>query len=101
MSVVPEARPMNTVTGAGALAKLAARRDRIMLPAWIYLLTATLASTGYSFKSLYKTPASREAVAASTAHNATLLGLAGPLYGDSVGALTMYKIGAPPPCWPR
>ena len=53
---------MNTVTGAGALARLAARRDRLMLPAWLYVLTATLASTGYSFKSLYKTPASREAV---------------------------------------
>jgi ABC-2 type transport system permease protein len=85
---------MNTVTGAGALAKLAARRDRLMLPAWLYLLTATLASTGYSFKSLYKTPASREAVYHSTVHNATLLGLAGPLYGDSVGALTTWKVGS-------
>ena len=85
---------MKSVAGAGALAKLAARRDRLMLPAWLYLLTATLASTGYSFKSLYKTPASREAVYHSTVHNATLLGLAGPLYGDSVGALTTWKIGS-------
>ncbi len=85
---------MNAITGAGALTKLAARRDRIMLPAWLYLLTATLASTGYSFKSLYATAASREAVYNSTAHNATLLGLAGPLYGDSVGALTTWKVGS-------
>ena len=56
---------MNTVTGTGALARLAVRRDRIMLPAWIYVLTASVAATGYSFRTLYKTAAAREAVAAA------------------------------------
>ncbi len=83
-----------SLAGSGVLAKLAARRDRIMLPAWIYVITILVVSTGYSFKGLYKTPASREAVAAGISHNAATLALGGPLYGDSIGALTVYKVGA-------
>ena len=85
---------MTAVTGAGALARLAVRRDRIMLPAWIYVMTALMAGTGYSFKSLYQTLASREQVAAGTAHNPAVLALTGPLFGTSVGALTAWKYGA-------
>jgi ABC-2 type transport system permease protein len=83
-----------SLAGSGLLAKLAARRDRIMLPAWIYVLTILVVSTGYSFKGLYKTAASRELVAAGITHNAATLALGGPLYGDSIGALTVYKVGA-------
>jgi hypothetical protein len=36
---------VNTLAGTSALAKLAARGDRIMLPAWIYVLTALVAGT--------------------------------------------------------
>jgi ABC-2 type transport system permease protein len=69
------------------------RRDRIMLPAWIYVLTALMAGTGYSFKTLYRTAASREQVAAGTAQNPAVLALTGPLFGHSVGALTAWKYG--------
>jgi ABC-2 type transport system permease protein len=84
---------MSGLAGAGELAKLAARRDRIMVPVWIYVLTALMAATGYSFKELYKTPASREVIYASTVHNTTLAALAGPLFGSSTGALTAWKYG--------
>ena len=46
---------MSTLAGTGALAKLAGRRDRVMLPAWIYILTALVAGTAYSFRKLYPT----------------------------------------------
>jgi ABC-2 type transport system permease protein len=82
------------LTGAVDLARLAARRDRIMLPAWIYVLTILMVSTGYNFKAFYKTPASRESVAAGIIHNPAALALAGPLYGTSAAALTVYKYGA-------
>jgi ABC-2 type transport system permease protein len=85
---------MNSLTGAGALTRLAVRRDRIMLPVWIYLLAVLTVSTGYSFKRLYKTPQSREAVYSGIVHDPTVLALGGPLYGTSVGALTVYKYGA-------
>jgi ABC-2 type transport system permease protein len=85
---------MSSLTGSVALARLAARRDRIMLPVWIYVLAVLTVSTGYSFKKLYKTPQSREAIYSGIVHDPTVLALGGPLYGSSVGALTVYKYGA-------
>ena len=85
---------MNSLAGLRDLIKLAARRDRVMLVAWIYVLTILVVSTGYSFKGLYKTAASREAIAAGINRDAATLALAGPLHGDSIGALTAYKVGA-------
>ena len=85
---------MNTLAGAGALARLAARRDRIMLPAWIYVLTALVAGTAYSFRKLYPTAAGREQFAAAAARNPALLSLYGPLSGNSVGSLTAWRYGA-------
>jgi ABC-2 type transport system permease protein len=82
------------LTGTSALARLAQRRDRGMLVAWIYLLTASLAGTAYSFKGLYKTEASRQQVAIGAAHNPALIALTGPVFGTSVGALSAWKIGA-------
>ena len=49
--------PASTLTGARELTRLAIRRDRIMLPVWIYALTAIGASGGYAVKQIYKTPA--------------------------------------------
>ena len=35
------------LAGTGALTRLAFRRDRIMLPAWVYLITVLVATTAY------------------------------------------------------
>jgi polyether ionophore transport system permease protein len=85
---------VNSLAGLRDLTRLAARRDRIMLPVWIYVLTILVVSTGYSFKGLYQTAASREAIASGITHNAATLALGGPLYNDTTGALTVYKVGA-------
>jgi polyether ionophore transport system permease protein len=85
---------VSSLAGLRDMIKLAARRDRVMLPVWIYVLTIVVVSTGYSFKGLYKTAASREAIAAGINHDAATLALGGPLHGDSIGALTAYKVGA-------
>jgi ABC-2 type transport system permease protein len=84
---------VSPLAGAGALARLGARRDRVMLAVWVYVLTILVVSTGYSFKGLYKTAASREAVYAGITHDPATLALAGPAYGSSVAALTAYKVG--------
>ena len=83
---------MPSLAGTGALTRLALRRDRIVLPAWLYLLTAPVASTAVSFKPLYPTAAGR---AALRRHRATTrrCALYGRLYGDSLGALTTWRIG--------
>jgi ABC-2 type transport system permease protein len=85
---------VSSLAGSGALARLGARRDRVMLLAWIYVITILVVSTGYSFKGLYKTLASRQALVAGISHDPTTLALAGPVWGTSVGALTAYKVGA-------
>ena len=85
---------MTTLTGTGALIKLALRRDRIMLVIWLYVLTAFVASTAYTFGKLYPDEADRQRTIASIGHNPALLSLYGPLYGNSLGSLTAWRLSA-------
>jgi len=80
-----------SLAGAQVLTRLALRRDRIMLPVWIYALTAIAASGGYGVKAIYKTAQSRASVAVSV-HSTPALGfLYGQLHGDSLGALIAWR----------
>ena len=81
------------VAGTGMLARLAFRRDRLMLPAWIYVLTALIAGNAYSFKALFATVAERDKLAASTASNPAFQFLYGRLYSTSVGGMTAWRYG--------
>ena len=83
----------SSLAGTRDLVKLALRRDRIMLPAWIYVILIGVTSTAYTFSKLYKTPSSRAALVASGQSNPALLFLYGRLNGDSVGALTAWRYG--------
>ena len=49
------------LTGTDTLVKLALRRDRIMLPAWVYVVVIGVAANAYTFAKLYKTASSRSA----------------------------------------
>ena len=82
-----------SLTGTRALAKLALRRDRIMVPAWVYLVLIGVTDTAYVFARLYKTPSSRADLVASGESNPALLFLYGRLNGTSVGALTAWRYG--------
>jgi ABC-2 type transport system permease protein len=84
---------MNGLAGTAVLTKLALRRDRIMLPAWVYLVTAGVASTGYTFRKLYPTAAARAQFAVTGGGNPALRFLYGRLYGSSAGALTTWRYG--------
>ena len=53
------------LAGTGALTKLAFRRDRIMLPAWVYLITVMVATNAYTFRKLYSTVAARDRLVVS------------------------------------
>jgi polyether ionophore transport system permease protein len=81
------------LAGTGALTKLAFRRDRIMLPAWAYLITVTVATNAYTFSKLYSTTAARAQLVQSGGGNPALRFLYGQLNGSSVGALTAWRIG--------
>ena len=82
-----------TVTGTGKLTKLALRRDRIMVPVWVYVVVIGVASNAFTFAKLYKTAASRSALAATGRGNPAFLFLYGRLNGESVGALTAWRYG--------
>jgi ABC-2 type transport system permease protein len=85
---------MNATAGLGPLVKLGARRDRVMLPAWCYLMIALTIGTAYSFRGLYPTVASRLAFAHSFAGNPTLTALTGPTFDlTTIGGLTAWRIG--------
>ncbi len=94
---LPDARATRggsrTLAGAGSLAKLALRRDRIFLAIWLYALVASVAATTYSYRGLYQTGAERASLAASIGNNPSFLALSGPVYGDSLGALIIWKVG--------
>ncbi len=83
----------SALAGAGALARLAFRRDRIMLPAWVYVITAAIASNSYSLNKLYPTAAARADLAASGGRNPALVFLYGRLWGDSLGAVSAWRYG--------
>ena len=84
---------MTVIAGTGALARLAFRRDRIMLPAWVYLITALVASSSYSLNKLYPTAQARAALAVSGGRNPALVFLYGRLSGDSLGAVSAWRYG--------
>jgi ABC-2 type transport system permease protein len=81
------------LANTGALARLAFRRDRIMLPAWVYVITAAIASNSYSLNKLYPTAADRAQLAASGGRNPALVFLYGRLWGDSLGAVSAWRYG--------
>jgi ABC-2 type transport system permease protein len=88
---VPAARSGGRLAGTGELARLALRRDRIMLPAWAYVLAAALGEVAFSLRGLYPTAARRDALAVSVAGNPALSFLYGQLHGTSLGALTAWR----------
>ena len=77
----------------GALARLAFRRDRVMLPAWVYVITAAIASNSYSLSKLYPTATARAALATSGGRNPALVFLYGRFWGDSLGAVSAWRYG--------
>ena len=81
------------LANTGALARLAFRRDRIMLPAWVYVITAAIASNSYSLNKLYPSAAARADLAASGGRNPALVFLYGRLWGDSLGAVSAWRYG--------
>jgi ABC-2 type transport system permease protein len=83
----------SVLAGSGALARLDFRRDRIMLPVWVYVITALIASNSWSLNKLYPTAAARDDLAGSGGRNPALVFLYGRLSGDSLGAVSAWRYG--------
>ena len=84
---------MTGFAGTGQLARLAFRRDIVILPACVFWIAALLAITARDLAALYPTAAMRRAVAASAGQNPALRFLLGRLNGTSVGAFVAARWG--------
>ncbi|HEV2347236.1 MAG TPA: ABC transporter permease [Actinocrinis sp.] len=82
----------HSFTGTRVLIRLASRRDRIMLPVWVYVLIAASASTAYSFKGLYPTESSREQFAATINATPSTIAIYGAVHATSLGGITAWRI---------
>ncbi|NBH01800.1 ABC transporter permease, partial [Amycolatopsis sp. SID8362] len=84
------------MTGTFALLRLVLRRDRLLLPLWIIVLTA--APMGYlsSIEAAYPDAASRQHFYDLNASSAMFVVRNGPLYGSSVGNLLAWQCGFVP-----
>ncbi|MBS2965574.1 ABC transporter permease [Actinocrinis puniceicyclus] len=78
--------------GMRVLVQLALRRDRIALPAWVYVLIAIAASTGYSLRGLYPTEQSRAQFAAILNATGSTIAIYGPVESTSLGGVTAWRI---------
>ena len=85
---------MTTLTGSWALWRLALRRDRVRLPAWVLGITLMVVGTASSFEGLFPTAEQRADFASGVVRNTGFRALYGPLFDSSVGGLTAWRIGA-------
>lgn len=85
---------MSSFVGTGALVRLALRRDRIILAAFIVILVVMVAASADATVKLYPTAASRGEIAATINSATATLAMYGPIHDDtSIGALATFKTG--------
>lgn len=81
-------------TGTHGMLRLYLRRDRIILPLWVLLLSIPLATVYVSsIEKIYPDQAERAAFAASIMASPAQRALYGQIYNDSLGATGIWKAG--------
>ncbi|MER6122515.1 ABC transporter permease [Streptomyces sp. NPDC001795] len=81
------------LAGTGTLLGFALRRDRVMIPVWVAVNALMVLSMPGTLKSLYSTPADRADLVDQMATNTSLRAMVGPVFGQSLGALTAWRVG--------
>jgi ABC-2 type transport system permease protein len=84
---------MTSLVGTGTLLRFHLRRDRLMIPVWVAVNTLMVLSMPNTLKGLYGTEAERTDLVHQVATNASLRALIGPVFDDSLGALTTWRVG--------
>ena len=77
------------LTGTARLLRLAARRDRVILPIWIVTLGVLLLASVASIVGLYDTEADRVQYAVTVAPSVVARAFEGPIFGTALGAILM------------
>jgi polyether ionophore transport system permease protein len=81
------------LAGTGTLLRFALRRDRAMIPLWVAVDVLMVLSMPGTLKGLYGTAAERADLADQMATNTSLRAMVGPVFGESLGALTAWRVG--------
>lgn len=84
---------MNSLTGTGALVRMALRRDRIRLPAWIVTVSSLVLLVAVTIGDLYPTAQARQQLATTVGANPALRAVLGPVFeGSTVGGLVAWRM---------
>ncbi len=93
-SAHPAPRAGSNFSGTLGMLRLYLRRDRVVLPLWVLLLSVPLATVYVgSVLKVYPTAAARSGLAASIMASPAQRALYGQVYNDSVGAVGIWKAG--------
>ncbi|MFI7295346.1 ABC transporter permease [Streptomyces sp. NPDC050121] len=84
---------MTTLAGTRPLLRFALRRDRVLIPVWVAVNTLMVLSMPNTLKGLYGTPADRADLLRQLETNSSLRALIGPVFDDSLGGLTAWRVG--------
>ncbi|WP_405880743.1 ABC transporter permease [Streptomyces sp. NBC_01384] len=87
------ARGSRHLAGTGTLLRFCLRRDRLMMPLWVGVIGLMVLSLPNSLKAVYSTPAERADLARQMLTNSSLRATYGPVFSDSLGGLTAWRIG--------
>ncbi|MFC7935995.1 ABC transporter permease [Streptomyces sp. NPDC057387] len=81
------------LAGTGTLLRFALRRDRVLIPVWVGVNALMVLSMPGTLESLYGTAAERADLMRQMETNSSLRALVGPVFDDSLGALTAWRVG--------
>ncbi|WP_328872810.1 ABC transporter permease [Streptomyces sp. NBC_00287] len=81
------------LAGTTTLLRFALRRDRLMIPVWVAVNALMILSMPSTLENVYATDADRARLVEDTATNASFRALIGPVFDDSLGALTAWRVG--------
>ncbi|MFC9465070.1 ABC transporter permease [Streptomyces coelicoflavus] len=81
------------LAGTGTLLRFALRRDRVLIPVWVAVNALMVLSMPGTIKGLYGTAAERADLMRQMETNSSLRALVGPVFDDSLGALTAWRVG--------
>ena len=84
------ARPL---AGTGTLLRFALRRDRVLIPVWTAVNALMVLSMPGTIEGLYGTAAERADLMRQMETNSSLRAMVGPVFDDSLGALTAWRVG--------
>ncbi|WP_155058206.1 ABC transporter permease [Streptomyces blattellae] len=90
-----DVRPVGSrqLAGTATLLRFNLRRDRVTVPVWVAVTALMVVSTTNSLRTVYATPAERADIARQMLTNNSLRAMYGPVFDDSLGGLTAWRIG--------